>query len=61
MVAITDKDGNPVNEITNYSYYPNITYKVGETVLPDSFDEDRWNECSNGIHFFINKQDAIDY
>ena len=34
-------------------------YKVGEMVYPDSFNEDRWNECSNGIHFFINKQDAI--
>lgn len=33
----------------------------GETVVPDSFDEDRWNECSNGIHFFITKQEAIDY
>ena len=36
-------------------------YRVGETVVPDSFDEDRWDECSNGIHFFITKQEAIDY
>ena len=27
----------------------------------DSFDEDRFNECSSGIHFFITKQEAIDY
>ena len=38
-----------------------FVYRVGETVFPDSFDEDRWNECSNGIHFFITKQEAIDY
>jgi len=38
-----------------------IDYIVGETIYPDSFDENRWNECSHGIHFFINKQDAIDY
>lgn len=38
-----------------------FTYRIGETVVPDSFDEDRWNECSNGIHFFITKQEAIDY
>ena len=38
-----------------------FVYRVGETVVPDSFDEDRWNECSNGIHFFITKQEAIDY
>ena len=48
-------------EVTNTEYKPYITYNVGEVVLPDSFDEDRWDECSHGIHFFINKQDAIDY
>jgi len=36
-------------------------YKVGQTILPDSFDEDRWNECSNGIHFFISKREAEEY
>ena len=41
--------------------HASLLYKVGEMVYPDSFDEDRWNECSNGIHFFINKQEAIDY
>ena len=50
-----------VDSVTNDNYNPSVTYKVGEMVYPDSFDEDRWNECSNGIHFFINKQEAIDY
>ena len=50
-----------VSEIKNTSYSPAITYVVGEMVYPDSFDENRWNECSHGIHFFINKQNAIDY
>ena len=36
-------------------------YKVGEMVYPDSFDEERWNECSNGIHFFTNRQSALDF
>ena len=62
VVEITDLDGtNPVIELNHLAYDIVTTYKVGEIVLPDSFDEDRWNECSNGIHFFINKQDAIDY
>ena len=47
-------------EITNTNYKP-LTYKVGEVAIADKFDEDRWNECSNGIHFFINKQEAINY
>lgn len=41
--------------------YEKCKYVKGEMVYPDSFDEDRWNECSHGIHFFINKQDAINY
>ena len=36
-------------------------YCVGETVSVPDFDEDRWNECSTGIHFFVNRQEAVDY
>ena len=50
-----------VSEVVNHAYGQDTLYKVGEMVYPDSFDEDRWKECSHGIHFFINKQDAINY
>ena len=61
VVEITNiKTGEAIDSITNLNEKPCV-YKVGEMVLPDSFDEDRWNECSHGIHFFINKQEAIDY
>ena len=53
--------GETVDEIINNSYQPEIKYRVGETVYPDSWDDNRWNECSHGIHFFINRQDAINY
>lgn len=36
-------------------------YRVGEIVEVENFDEDRWNECSTGIHFFINFQEAVEY
>jgi hypothetical protein len=36
-------------------------YKVGEMVYPDSWDDNRWNECSHGIHFFITELEAIIY
>jgi hypothetical protein len=36
-------------------------YRVGETVRPDSFDENWQDECSNGIHFFITREEAEDY
>ena len=61
VLDITSLDGTEhYNEVVNYNY-KKTTYKVGEMVYPDSFDENRWCECSHGIHFFINKEDAIDY
>lgn len=36
-------------------------YRIGEVVSVDDFDEDRWHECSTGIHFFINRQEAVNY
>ena len=50
-----------IEQVVNKAYGQETLYKVGEMVYPDKFDDDRWNECSNGIHFFIDKQDAIDY
>ena len=61
LEIMTIDDEQSLTEIENTAYSPYITYKVGEVVYPDSFDEDRWNECSHGIHFFINKQEAINY
>jgi hypothetical protein len=52
--------GKTVDIITNINKRKCV-YKVGEMVYPDSFDEDRWNECCHGIHFFVNKEDAEKY
>ena len=61
VVRITDLDETEEYEnAVNMTPIP-LTYRVGEMAYPDSYDEDRWNECSHGIHFFINKQDAINY
>ena len=49
-----------ITELVN-DEYEKCRYVKGEMVYPDFFDEDRWNECSHGIHFFVNKQDAINY
>ena len=43
------------------SQHNGMEYKVGETVKPDTYDPNPLVECSNGIHFFISKQEAIDY
>ena len=61
VVSITDiVTKEEYVETTNYNY-EETTYHVGEMVYPDQFDENRWNECSHGIHFFINKERAINY
>lgn len=52
--------GNNVMTLLNNNMAPTI-YTVGEMVYPDSFDENRWNECSHGIHFFMAKADALHY
>ena len=38
-----------------------FVYEVGKEVVADSFDDDRWHECSNGIHFFITRKEAQNY
>ena len=43
------------------SYDRSFIYKVGEVVSVENFDDNRWNECSTGIHFFINFQEAVNY
>ena len=37
------------------------TYRAGERVTADSWDEDRWETCSHGIHFFITREEAEAY
>jgi hypothetical protein len=43
------------------TYNQETKYITGETIRPDSFDDDKRAECSNGIHFFITRQEAEDY
>lgn len=58
-----DKNDNyieDVDEVINYKY-TETKYKIDEYTFPDSFDTNRWKECSNGIHFFVTKKEAINY
>jgi hypothetical protein len=57
VLAIWDVNGEPVQE-RHSQHDVGFVYRVGETVQPDGWDEDRWNECSNGIHFFITRYEA---
>ena len=62
VLSITQKDGTDsgLKKIPS-DRDENFIYRVGEMVEVNNFDEDRWNECSTGIHFFINRQEAVEY
>ena len=62
VVAIQNIDGTDsgLSEVCS-GYDHNFIYEIGETVVVDNFDNNRWNECSTGIHFFITRQEAVEY
>ena len=66
VLEIQDLDGNTVDEnvhsVFGHAGMARFWYRKGETVKPMlPFDENRFNECSSGIHFFINRQEAVEY
>jgi hypothetical protein len=60
IVLDITKNGDAVN-IGKSKHDNNFIYEIGAEVIPDSFDDDRRNECSAGIHFFITKIEAESY
>ena len=47
-------DAVPIHSTYNYAF----VYTIGQTLQVDDYDTNRWNECSTGIHFFMEKEDA---
>ena len=62
VLEIQNLDGSRagITEICS-DYNKDFIYKVSETVEVKDFDKCRWNECSNGIHFFIDRNVAVAY
>ena len=62
VISITTPSGDKTNITEVHSNYdPNFIYKLGEYVEVKDFDDNRWNECSTGIHFFVARQEAVEY
>ena len=62
VIEIYNTDGTIADErIVSSNYDSSFTYEVGKTVEVQDFDTNRWNECTRGIHFFINRREAINY
>ena len=60
ILAIENDDGTPadVTEVCS-DHDKNFIYKVGETVIVDDFDNNRFNECAPGIHFYMDRDSAV--
>ena len=61
VLSITSIDGKEHFKKAKSSRDNSFVYRVGETVEVKDFDEDRWNECSTGIHHFITREEAERY
>ena len=60
ILAIENDDETPadVTEVCS-DHDKNFIYKVGETVIVDDFDDNRFNECVPGIHFYMDRDSAV--
>ena len=62
VLSITKLDGSPTTETeVSSNYDETFIYKIGEIVEEPNFCEDRFDECAEGVHFFINRQEAVEY
>ena len=60
VVDIKHMDGSACEKAYS-SYDSKFEYERGKEVSAPDFCEDRFQECAAGIHFFVDKQEAIDY
>lgn len=62
VISITNLDGSS-SDVTSIasSWDSNFIYTIGNIVEVADFDTNRWNECAPGIHFFITRQEAVNY
>ena len=61
VISITNQDNTEIFYEGTSKRDKNFIYIVGETIEVKDFDDDRWNECSAGIHFFITRKEAVEY
>src|SRR5574344_565266 len=62
VLEIQNMDGTKSERTSVSSKYDrNFIYSVGTIVSVPDFDDDRWNECTRGIHFFLSRQEAVNY
>lgn len=62
VLSITTLDGqDDGTRAISSNYDEDFVYRVGEIIRVDNFDDNRWRECSTGIHFFMTRDEAVRY
>ena len=60
MIDLKDKRRRVIEAVSTYD--STFKYTVGERVTPkEKWNEDRFDECASGIHFFITRIEAENY
>jgi hypothetical protein len=61
VLSIESLDKETQYDSAKSSYDSKFVYEVGKEVSVPDFCEDRFKECAAGIHFFINREEAVRY
>ena len=62
VLALEEVDGTPFKGRAMSQRDHSFIYEVGKTVYPEEpYENDRWEECASGIHFFITREEAVAY
>ena len=61
VVDIWNREGKKIKYCENWHESYHQTYTVGKVVKADKYNDDIRLECTGGIHFFLTKQEAIDW
>ena len=62
VVEIQNIDGTVADvDVVSSDYDDKFLYAKGAQVEVADFDDNRWNECASGIHFFVDRRAAVEY
>ena len=62
-LEILNPDGvmAPKGTVAITNTYNGAEYKKGRITKPDSYDDNPLVECTHGIHFFLTKEEALEW
>ena len=62
VLDIQKLNGESANTtIVTSTYQEDFKYEINKIVQVEDFNENRFEECAPGIHFFITRDEAVDY